>query len=224
MKAPYEELYEIVFCGSNARPNRDALLFIPDDAADTVAWVVDNHPSLTDRERDCMKRKWIANETLYEIGKTHGVTRERVRQIIMRGARKMMNGKLSLYRLVLEHGIGMYQEVLDDYNCFREEEKERLLQIIEENDKEMQRLRIRAEESTVTAEEITQKPICECDFSVRTHNCLLRARVDTVGKLMVLNAEQLIHIRNMGKKSVVEIQRWFKLNNINAACLDGEIA
>jgi len=37
--------------------------------------------SLTERERNIVRRRWMADETLAEIGETYGLTRERIRQI-----------------------------------------------------------------------------------------------------------------------------------------------
>ena len=43
----------------------------------------------------------------------------------------------------------------------------------------------------------------ECDFSVRTHNCLQRAGIKTLGDIK--SVEQLHNVRNLGKRSVNEV-------------------
>ena len=43
----------------------------------------------------------------------------------------------------------------------------------------------------------------ECDFSVRTHNCLQRAGIKTLGDIK--SVEQLQNVRNLGKRSVNEV-------------------
>lgn len=50
--------------------------------------------------------------------------------------------------------------------------------------------------------------IAECDFSVRTYNVLMRAGVDTVGKLCDLPMRELMDVRNMGKHAVLEVLAW----------------
>lgn len=44
------------------------------------------------------------------------------------------------------------------------------------------------------------------DFSVRTYNCLRRTGIDTVGKLLNMSEEDLLHIRNFGQKCLVEVK------------------
>lgn len=50
-------------------------------------------------------------------------------------------------------------------------------------------------------------PLCELDLSVRSYNCLMRAGIDTAGKLRKLSADDLYRIRNLGRKSIEEITR-----------------
>ena len=49
-------------------------------------------------------------------------------------------------------------------------------------------------------------PIETMDFSVRSYNCLKRAGVVSVEKLSSLSEEELMRVRNMGRKSFSEIQ------------------
>lgn len=48
--------------------------------------------------------------------------------------------------------------------------------------------------------------IDKLDMSVRSFNCLARAGIQTVRELVCLTTEDLMKIRNMGKKSIIEIQ------------------
>lgn len=59
-------------------------------------------------------------------------------------------------------------------------------------------------------ENMTGTPIEELDFSVRTYNCLKRARIDTVEQLQRLDDEQLMRIRNLGRWCVAEIRQKVK--------------
>ena len=51
-----------------------------------------------------------------------------------------------------------------------------------------------------------QDDISALPLSVRSLNCLRRADIHTIGAMMDYPADELINIRNMGKKSVDEIQ------------------
>lgn len=45
----------------------------------------------------------------------------------------------------------------------------------------------------------------ELDLSERPRNCLRRARIETIGQLMVNSAEELLALTNFGQKSLDEI-------------------
>lgn len=61
----------------------------------------------------------------------------------------------------------------------------------------------------------------DLDLSVRSYNCLKRAGINTVGELVSKTEEELMKVRNLGKKSFEEVER--KLGELNL-CLpkDGE--
>ena len=59
--------------------------------------------------------------------------------------------------------------------------------------------------------EIKDIPICELDLSVKTYNCLRRAGIDTIEDLTRKTPEDMMRIRNLGRKSLEEIIS--KMNN-----------
>ena len=73
-----------------------------------------------------------------------------------------------------------------------------------------------AEDTDVTAEvwkdndskdkeAILNKTIEELEFSVRSFNCLKRAGINTVGDLVNKSPEEMMRVRNLGKKSLEEV-------------------
>lgn len=71
------------------------------------------------------------------------------------------------------------------------------------------------EESEVPEEEFEHTiPIEELDFSVRTYNCLKRAAINYADELCRMTDDELIKIRNIGKKSLLEIKD--KINELKA--------
>ena len=50
------------------------------------------------------------------------------------------------------------------------------------------------------------RPIHELDLSIRSENCLLRGGITTVGELLQRSRDDLLKIRNLGKKSLTEIE------------------
>lgn len=54
--------------------------------------------------------------------------------------------------------------------------------------------------------ESEDKPIEEIELSVRSYNCLKRAGISTVGELCAKSEEEMMKVRNLGKKSLKEVK------------------
>ena len=54
-------------------------------------------------------------------------------------------------------------------------------------------------------DKILDMSIEELDFSVRSYNCLKRAGINTVGELIQKTEEDMMKVRNLGKKSLEEV-------------------
>lgn len=50
------------------------------------------------------------------------------------------------------------------------------------------------------------KPVEELDLSVRAYHCLKIAQIDTVGELANMSEEEMMKVRNLGRKSLKEIR------------------
>lgn len=50
------------------------------------------------------------------------------------------------------------------------------------------------------------RPIHELDLSIRSENCLLRGGITTIGELLQRSRDELLKIRNLGRKSLTEIE------------------
>ena len=61
-------------------------------------------------------------------------------------------------------------------------------------------------------EKALEMTIEELDLSVRAFNCLKRAGINTVGDLASKTAEEMMKVRNLGKKSLEEVVT--KLNSL----------
>lgn len=60
----------------------------------------------------------------------------------------------------------------------------------------------------------------DLDFSVRTYNCLKRANINTLGDLAVRSEDEMMKVRNLGKKSLEEVMQ--KLEELGFALSKGE--
>lgn len=56
-------------------------------------------------------------------------------------------------------------------------------------------------------EKVMEMTIEELDLSVRSYNCLKRAGINTVEELTLKNEEEMMKVRNLGKKSLEEVQK-----------------
>ena len=62
--------------------------------------------------------------------------------------------------------------------------------------------------------------IDELDLSVRSFNCLKRANINTVADLINRTGEDMMRVRNMGKKSLDEVQKKLEMMGLSLASED----
>ncbi len=72
-------------------------------------------------------------------------------------------------------------------------------------EKEVEELPVKTQE-TREQEELDNKPIEELELSVRSSNCLRAANINTLGELREKSLDDLEKIKNLGKKSLNEIE------------------
>lgn len=63
------------------------------------------------------------------------------------------------------------------------------------------------EKSETTQDKVLEMTIEELDLSVRAFNCLKRAGINTVAELVQRNQEDMMKVRNLGKKSLEEVEQ-----------------
>jgi DNA-directed RNA polymerase subunit alpha len=59
---------------------------------------------------------------------------------------------------------------------------------------------------TDSKEKVLEMTIEELDLSVRAYNCLKRANINTVAELVTRNQEDMMKVRNLGRKSLEEVE------------------
>jgi DNA-directed RNA polymerase subunit alpha len=60
----------------------------------------------------------------------------------------------------------------------------------------------------------------DLDFSVRTYNCLKRAGINSIGDLVARSEDEMMKVRNLGKKSLEEVI--FKLEDMGLSLAESE--
>lgn len=63
------------------------------------------------------------------------------------------------------------------------------------------------EEQQDEKDKVLEMPIEELELSVRSFNCLKRAGINTVGDLTMRTVEEMMKVRNLGKKSLEEVEK-----------------
>ncbi len=69
------------------------------------------------------------------------------------------------------------------------------------------RVEIMVEKGDGEHDRLKEMPIEELDLSVRSYNCLKRAGINTVAELVDKTDEEMIKVRNLGKKSLEEVKQ-----------------
>ena len=70
---------------------------------------------------------------------------------------------------------------------------------------EAKKLDVMKDREDVAKEKVLEMTIEELDMSVRAFNCLKRAGINTVEDLINRSEEDMIKVRNLGKKSLEEV-------------------
>jgi len=80
------------------------------------------------------------------------------------------------------------------------------LNIFVELTEEAQNVEIMVEKEEDQKEKVMEKTIEELDLSVRSYNCLKRAGINTVQELSTKSEDDMMKVRNLGRKSLDEIK------------------
>ena len=71
----------------------------------------------------------------------------------------------------------------------------------------VQGVEILVEKEESKKEKILEMNIEDLDLSVRSYNCLKRAGINTVEELVQRDEEEMMKVRNLGRKSLEEVQQ-----------------
>lgn len=66
-------------------------------------------------------------------------------------------------------------------------------------------------------DKVLEMSIEEMDLSVRSFNCLKRANINTVQDLITRSGEDMIKVRNLGRKSLEEVQNKLAMMGLSLA-------
>ena len=165
------------------------------------------------REGQMLREYYEGGKTLDEIATTNGISRERVRQIVSKGVRRLRHP-------VLFHLIELGADGSEQARGLTKAAEELRTKIQAVNDMEVELRAKMSQLGTLMAlapqgsvELDTKMPrksydmsVDELDLSVRSWNCLRRADIKTIGDACkAARAGSLLKMRNLGRKSLEEI-------------------
>ena len=182
---------------------------ITDDQMEALNCAMD---TLSQKEKESLLYYYSMGNTLEETGDYFGVTRERARQIIAKGLRKLRHpSRLNMIRL----GYKAYVARKDVDTIDREIEAKRTalelkIRQLDKMEKEYAKreleYELRASPSGRSNDGKKIYFIEDLDLSVRSYNCLRRANIQTVKQLIqAIQDGELDCIRSLGRKSIAEI-------------------
>lgn len=137
---------------------------------------------LTDKERNIIYLYYRDRKTYNEIGKIYNLSGNRIGQILTKTLRKLRHPSQSKF---LKIGV---------YGVLEEKQREYAEKVAELTEKILY--------FTLIAEKDNIK---NCNFSVRTYNCLYAAGKKTLADIAKMSYAELTSIRNLGIKTLLEI-------------------
>ena len=151
--------------------------------------------TLTDREREVVHLYYKNGLTLRQVGEIESVGPARIRQILAKSLRKLRHpSRANQIRL------GAELAKKESFVKTKEAELEARLKVVAEHEESLKAVK---DPSMPTKRTIS---LVDLDLSVRSYNCLARGRINTLSELMdAAEAGELANIRNLGKKSILEI-------------------
>ena len=180
--------------------------------------------NLSDREADIIRWRFQKGKTLEEVHEIYGLNRERIRQIEAKALRKMRRPCVAgLLKMGLagwmEEQIQQEAKRIADAEVPRRVNKEisERLEWAKERmmEREAQELALALngepdpDPKVIQAENITVE---EMELSVRSYNCLKRGGIDTMADLIERKKSDMYTVRNLGRKSLEEIEQKMKEN------------
>ena len=174
----------------------NAMPVLPEDFDGSLAYALS---TLDERTRQMIEDRFKHRLILDDIASKHHVTRERVRQIIAKGMRKLRH---PYRRRFIEYGVAavlIYEKGMAASKARERAETEVVKKCLLEQADDPAAYAKKAREN------LYETSIDVIGLSTRASNCLLRARCETIGAVLRMSSDELRRVRNLGVKTHDEI-------------------
>ena len=131
---------------------------------------------LDEREQTIIRMRFEERQTYAQIGEHLGISLNRVSQVARKALRKLYHPKNLKY----------YKYGIEGHKVRQAEFEE-------------------AKRKRAYTDKVMETTIYDLDFSVRTFNNLIRAKCEKVSDLIALSEEDILNLKNMGKKQFAEV-------------------
>lgn len=160
----------------------------------------------TEREKYVFYRRFKDYEKLESVGKKLDITRERVRQIEAKTLRKLKRFANYLELGEYANKLEVIKKECDDYiekmkSQWTYETAKAFIAEYENNNHEKYTIETKTE-------------LEDLDLSIRSWNCLRRSNIYEMWQLLQISEDDLMRIRNMGRKSRNEIVKQLAKHNL----------
>ena len=189
------------------------------DQINGLDYAMDN--VLTEKQRKALVLRFKNGYTLDKSGEIIGASRERVRQIEVKALRKLRSSGTIGY---IKHGLASVlrrKKAVSDYDLQTERYEELADELKYDQNLLGRVLKYQREEDIKEAGEklnlsygALDETLEEMELSPRLYNCLKRAGYKTLKDLLDTTYEDLLEIRNMGLKSLKELETKLTVRNI----------
>lgn len=174
----------------------DAMPELPPDFEGSLAYALS---TLEPRYQEIIKDRFIERLTYEDISSKHGISRERVRQIICKAMRLLRHpSRMRFIHYGVTGVINREKEAAAGKARMRAEDeirKKAILEIVSEKEVEM----------TERKAALFATNLEDMHLSVRAYNCLRCLGCNCAGDILCLTADKLRRARNLGKKTHNEI-------------------
>lgn len=180
---------------------------LPGDFDGSLDYVLSLIPR--DRDREILVERYRDRLTMDAISQRHGITRERVRQIIACCLHMMRRPTV---RRFLQYGVSgvLAREAQAAAKTARERAQASL-----EKHLTAQYGKTQAE-SIVRHSDAMLTPVSGMNLSNRSRHCLYQCGCETAGDIVRMTPQELMAVRNLGQKSYREIVNRLEALGINA--------
>ena len=156
---------------------------------------------LLPREKQVLNERFKEYKTLEQIGQDLHLTRERIRQLEVRALKKLEKKQNIFLNKEQTYNLIASQEYID---MKEQMTYEIALQVVREYE---EKHKVERELFDSEVDNLSVDYVCE---NVRQHHCLVRSGINTIGDLRKYSVDDLMKIRNLGRKSLMLLLRELK--------------